>query len=125
MIFFETANLLGVPMSPAEPNTSCQATDIAICLQLAVRAMTLRRSQYMMINDGIHSYQLLTYYIRPEDIRVFSSVSGCEILGHSELRNLQRAGALLLMQDRVVRATEELLMAADSNSIRVATTESV
>jgi ubiquinone/menaquinone biosynthesis C-methylase UbiE len=66
------------------------------------RSANLRRSQYMMINDGIHSCQLLTYYIRPEeqlsqlsanftDIRVFSSVSGCEILGHSELPNLQDA----------------------------------
>lgn len=65
-----------------------------------VRAATVRRSQYMMINDGAHSCQLLTYYIRPEeqlgqlsenfsDIRVFSLVSGSEILGHSELRNVQ------------------------------------
>ncbi len=65
-----------------------------------VRTATLRLSQYMMINDGAHSCQLLTYYIRPEeelnqlsenftDIRVFSLVSGSEILGHSELQNVQ------------------------------------
>lgn len=63
---------------------------------------SLRRSPYMTINDGTHSCQLLTYYIRPEeqlsqlteyftDIRVFSSVSGSEILGRSELRNVQDA----------------------------------
>ena len=65
-----------------------------------VRAATLRSSQYMMINDGIHSCQLLTYYIRPKeqldqlsdnftDIRVFSSVSGCEIREHGELEYIQ------------------------------------
>lgn len=64
-----------------------------------VRTATLRRSQYMMINDGSHSRQLLAYYIRPEeqlrqlsenftDIRVFSSVTGSE-LPHSELPNVQ------------------------------------
>jgi ubiquinone/menaquinone biosynthesis C-methylase UbiE len=65
-----------------------------------VRAGTLRRSQYMMINDGAHSRQLLTYYIRPEeqlrqlsehfsDVQVFSLVSGSEIVEQNELRNVQ------------------------------------
>jgi ubiquinone/menaquinone biosynthesis C-methylase UbiE len=65
-----------------------------------VRAATLRHSQYMMINDGIHSCRLLTYYIRPQeqlsqlsenftDIRVFSSVHGGEIREHGELENIQ------------------------------------
>ena len=67
-----------------------------------VRDASLRRSPYMTINDGIHLRQLLTYYIRPEeqlsqlnqyftDIRVFSSVSGSEIVGRSELQNIQDA----------------------------------
>ena len=65
-----------------------------------VRAATLRRSQYMMINERAHSRRMLTYYIRPEeqlsqlsetftDVRVFSLASGSEITGHSELRNVQ------------------------------------
>jgi SAM-dependent methyltransferase len=67
-----------------------------------VRGASLGRSPHMTINDGTHSCQLLTYYIRPEaqlsqlaeyftDIRVFSSVSGSEILGRNELRNVQDA----------------------------------
>ena len=64
-----------------------------------VRIADLRRSPYMMINDGSHSRQLLMYYIRPHeqlrqlsenfrDIRVFSSLTGSEVQ-HSELPNVQ------------------------------------
>ncbi len=65
-----------------------------------VRAATLRRAQYMVIRECAHSRRVLTYYIRPEeqlsqlsehftDVRVFSFASGCEIVGHSELRKVQ------------------------------------
>jgi ubiquinone/menaquinone biosynthesis C-methylase UbiE len=65
-----------------------------------VRAATLRRSQYLMISERAHSYQMPTYYIRPEeqlnqlnehfaDVRVFSFANGSEIVGHGELRNVQ------------------------------------
>jgi ubiquinone/menaquinone biosynthesis C-methylase UbiE len=65
-----------------------------------VRVATVARSRYVMINDGSHSRQLRTYYIRPEeqlnqlsggfrDVRVFSSATGSEILGQGELKNVQ------------------------------------
>jgi ubiquinone/menaquinone biosynthesis C-methylase UbiE len=65
-----------------------------------VRVADLERSPYAIINDGSHSRQLLTYYIRPEeqlnqlsggfrDVRVFSSAAGSEILGQDELRSIQ------------------------------------
>jgi len=65
-----------------------------------IRAATLSRSQYMMINEWSHSRLFSTYHIRPEeqlrqlsenftDVRVFSFASGSEILERSELRNSQ------------------------------------
>lgn len=65
-----------------------------------VRAATVRRSQFAMICESNHSRWVPTYYIRPEeqlrqlsehftDVRVFSFASGCEIVGHDELRNVQ------------------------------------
>jgi ubiquinone/menaquinone biosynthesis C-methylase UbiE len=65
-----------------------------------VRASSLGQSQYAMINELGHAHRMLTYYIRPEeqlrqlsdnfaDVRVFSFASGSEIVGHSELREVQ------------------------------------
>jgi len=67
-----------------------------------INAATVKRSQYLMFNDGAHSGRLLTYYIRPEEqviqlsqgfteVRVFSSVSGAEIVGQSELQRVEDA----------------------------------
>jgi ubiquinone/menaquinone biosynthesis C-methylase UbiE len=65
-----------------------------------IRTATLKRSQYMMINESAHSRRVVTYYIRPEeqlsqlsenftDVRVFSFSGGSEIIGRSALRDAQ------------------------------------
>lgn len=76
-----------------------------------VRAAVLERAQYLMINDGSHSNQLLTYYLRPleqlrqlgedfTDVRIFSSVTGSEIIKHSELAEMQDAWLYYLCRIR-------------------------
>jgi SAM-dependent methyltransferase len=67
-------------------------------LNWRMRAATVMRSPYMLINDGAHGC-LRHYYIRPEaqltqlsedftDVRVFSLVSGTEV-GQGELRTVE------------------------------------
>lgn len=69
-------------------------------LNWRVRAATVIRSPYIVINDGAHGRKLGTYYIRPEeqlaqlsedftDMLVFSLATGDEVRGQSELRNVE------------------------------------
>ena len=57
----------------------------------------LKESQYAIINDGAHHYQLRTYYIKPaaqleqlaecfKNIQVYSLVSGAKVYEEAELR---------------------------------------
>jgi len=65
-----------------------------------VRTATVRRSPYLVINDGSHARKLRTYYIRPEaqlaqlnkdftEVQVFSLATGSEIRSPTELRNIE------------------------------------
>lgn len=65
-----------------------------------LRASTVMRSPYIMINDGAHRRNLSTYYVKPEeqlvqlskdftDVQVFSLPTGAEVGTQSDLRNVE------------------------------------
>lgn len=89
-----------VSLNPRFAKRTAKGLVLRFVYNWRIRAATLRRSQYMMINEWAHSRRVVTYYIRPEeqlsqlsehftDVRVFSFASGCEIHEESELRNVQ------------------------------------
>lgn len=94
---FELRNIIS--LNPKFAKRTAKALALRFLYNWRVRAVGLGRSPYMMINDGSHSRQLLTYYIRPEqqlnqlrggfkEVRVFRS-AGSEILGRDEFRKIQ------------------------------------
>ena len=109
------AQLLGlrriISLNPKFARRTARQLKLRFVHNWRVRAAALERAQYLMINDGSHSSQLLTYHIRPleqlrqlgedfTDVRVFSSVTGSEIIKHSELAEIQDAWLYYLCRIR-------------------------
>jgi SAM-dependent methyltransferase len=91
-----------ISLNPKFASRTARKLKLRFAHNWRVRAATVRRAPYMLINDGSHSHRLLTYYVRPEEqlrqltedfanIRVFSSVSGSEIIGESEFASIPDA----------------------------------
>jgi ubiquinone/menaquinone biosynthesis C-methylase UbiE len=89
-----------VSLNPRFARRTAKRIVIRFLYNWRVRTSTVMRSPYMMLNDGSHARQLRTYYIRPEeqlaqlredftDVQVFSLVTGAEVRGQSELRNVE------------------------------------
>ena len=89
-----------VSLNPRFARQTARRLVIRFLYNWHIRAATIRRSPYIVINDGAHARQLRTYYIRPEeqlaqlsedftDVQVFSLATGAELAGQSDLRNVE------------------------------------